>query len=209
MPTSVFVVILDGDENEIKLHRWAFVFFFFFVFLFQWGKRFCLCEQSFFGQNIHRLDTWDTCRMASYGRIEFFFPAQCDWITYVERLSYYFKANSITDANIKRAVLLSVCGTETFSILKDHVTPDSIRNKTFDKLLHALEEHCNPAPTVIVERFNFYMYQQQPNQTITDFIAQLEKQSQYPGYDKGLAGCRCSGRPYLQMFISRKKLNFA
>ena len=40
--------------------------------------------------------------MISYGRIEEFFMAQGDWITYTERLSFYFKANSITDANRKK-----------------------------------------------------------------------------------------------------------
>ena len=34
----------------------------------------------------------------------------------------------------KKAVLLSVCGTETFSLLKDLITADSLRDKTFDEL---------------------------------------------------------------------------
>ena len=136
-----------------------------FFLLFQRRKRFCLCEQSLFGQNIHRLDTRDTCSMASYGRIEEFLSAKGDWITYAERLYYYFEANSITDADRKKAVLLSVCGKETFPLLKDHITPDSLRDKIFDELSEALKEHCNPAPSVIVERFNFYKCRQQPNQT--------------------------------------------
>ena len=76
--------------------------------------------------------------MSSYGRIEEFLPAQGDWITYAERLSYYFEANSITDANRKKAVLLSECGTETFSLLKYLITPDSLRDKMFDELSQAL-----------------------------------------------------------------------
>ena len=44
----------------------------------------------------------------------------------------------------EKAVLLSVCGTETFSLLKDFITPDSLRDKTLDELSQALEEHCNP-----------------------------------------------------------------
>ena len=81
--------------------------------------------------------------------------AQLDWSTYAERLSFYFKASSITDTNGKKAVLLSVCGMETFSLLKDLFTPNSLRDKAFDELSQALEEHCNPVPLVIVEHFNF------------------------------------------------------
>ena len=137
-----------------------------------------------------------------------------DWITYTERLSYYFKAKSITDANRKKAVLLWVCGTETFSFFKVLITPNSLQDKTFDKLSQPLEEHCNPAPSVIVGWFNFYMCQQQPNKTISDFIIHLKKQSvlwiwsHYPLYVKELADCRCHGRLYLQAFIGGKKLNF-
>lgn len=56
----------------------------------------------------------------------------------MQRLSYYFEANGITDTNKKKAVLLSVCGIETFSLLKDLITPDSLQDKTFDGLLQAL-----------------------------------------------------------------------
>ena len=54
-----------------------------------------------------------------------FLLAQGDCITYAERLLYYFEANSITDANRKKAVLLSVYGTEKFSLLKDLIILDS------------------------------------------------------------------------------------
>ena len=97
--------------------------------------------------------------------------------TYAERLLYYFEANSITDANRKKAVLLSVYRTETFSFLKDLITPNSLQDKTFNKQSQALEEHCNQAPSICVEGFNFYICPQQPNQTISDFIAHFKKQS--------------------------------
>ena len=92
--------------------------------------------------------------MASYGQMKEFLPAKGDWITYAERLSYYFEPNSIKDANRKKAVLLSVCVTETFSLLKDIITPNSLPDKTFNELSQALEENCNLEPSVIVEWFN-------------------------------------------------------
>lgn len=75
--------------------------------------------------------------MTSFGRIDEFLPARGDWSIYAERLVYYFKANSITDANKKKALLLLVCG--TFSLLKELITPDSLQGKTFDELTQALE----------------------------------------------------------------------
>ena len=64
---------------------------------------------------------------------------------------------TILETRIEKAVLLSVCGTETFSSLKDLITPDSLRDKMFDELSQALEEHSNPAPSIIVKWFNFYV----------------------------------------------------
>ena len=96
--------------------------------------------------------------MTPYGQIKEFLPIQGDWITDIERLSYYFEANSLTDANRKKPVLPSVCRTEIFSLLKDLITPDSLRDKIFDKL---------------------------SNQTISDFITHLKNKilqiwSHYP-----------------------------
>ena len=64
-------------------------------------------------------------------------------------------------------------------MLKNIITPRNIKALSFKELSDALSEHCNPAPSVIVERFNFYMYRQEPNQSISDFIARLKKLSQY------------------------------
>ena len=130
-------VIQHADEDEMKLHRYAF------FLLFQDRKRFCLCEQSLFGQNIHLLDTQGACSMISYRRIKEF----C-WHRLIGSL-----------------------------MLKDLITPDNLRDKMFDKLSQALEEHCNPALSVIVEWFNFYTCWQHPNQTTSDFIT-LSKNSQ-------------------------------
>jgi len=113
--------------------------------------------------------------MTSFGRIDEFSPAGGDWDTYAERLEYYFEANSIQDPRKKKAVLLSVAGADTFSLLKDLITPYSLKDKTYEELSQTLREHCNPTPSVIIERFNFYMSRQKPGQSISDFIAHLKK----------------------------------
>ena len=64
-------------------------------------------------------------------------------------------------------------------LIKELITPDSLQDKTFDELSEALEEYCNPMPSIIVEQFNFYMCRQQSNQTISDFITHLKKQYKF------------------------------
>ena len=191
--------------------RWKFISKCFFI-LFQCGKHFFLYEQSLFRQNIHRLDRWGACSMTSYGQIKEVLLTQGDWITYAERLSCYFETNSITDTNRKKAVLLSVCGMGTFFLLKDLITPDSLQDKMFEELSQALDEHCNPALSIIIVKwFNFYMCWQQPNHFICPLkkiVKVLQIWSNYPGCVKGLAGCRCHGQLYQQTFTGRKKVEF-
>ena len=116
--------------------------------------------------------------MTSFGRMDKF-SVGGDWDTYAERLEYYFQANSIDNTEKRKAVLLSGCWADTFSMLKNIITPRNIKALSFEELSDALSEHCNPAPSVKVERSNFYMYRQEPNQSISDFIARLKKLSQY------------------------------
>ena len=100
--------------------------------------------------------------MTSFGRIDKFYPARGDSDTYSERLEYYFEAKYIQDPRKKKAVLLSVTGVDAFSLLKDLVTPYNLKDKSYEELSQTLREHCNPTPSITVERFNFYMSHQWP-----------------------------------------------
>ena len=64
--------------------------------------------------------------MTSFGRMDEF-SVGGDWDTYAERLEYYIQANSIDNTEKKKAVLLSVCGADTFSLLKNIITPRNIK----------------------------------------------------------------------------------
>ena len=46
-----------------------------------------------------------------------FNPDTDDWVVYSERLEQFFKANGVSDLEKQRAVLLSVCGNETYVLI--------------------------------------------------------------------------------------------
>ena len=48
------------------------------------------------------------------GRVDEFDGAKDDWLQYVERLEHFYTANGITDADKKKAVLLTVIGAVTY-----------------------------------------------------------------------------------------------
>ena len=135
----------------------------------------------------------------SIGHIGEFHSASEDWISYTERLELYFVANGIKDATKRRAILLSVCGSSTYQLIRDLLSPTKPTEKTFAELVTLVKEHQQPAPSFIVQRYTFNTRVQQPGETISAFIAQLRKIAQHCQYgttledmlrDRLVCGCR-------------------
>ncbi|XP_058858757.1 uncharacterized protein K02A2.6-like [Acipenser ruthenus] len=117
--------------------------------------------------------------MAAYGKIEEYKAEQEDWIQYTERLSQYFIANEIKETEKQRAILLSVCGAKTYSLLRSLVAPLKPSEKTFAELVAALTEHYNPKPSAIVQRFKFDSCSRKPGISVAGFVAELRALSEY------------------------------
>ena len=74
--------------------------------------------------------------MASrYGVISEFEAGEEDWTSYTERLQQYFAANEIVSEDKQRAILISVCGAETYQLLKSLLAP-----------VIPAENHLQPTP---------------------------------------------------------------
>ena len=116
---------------------------------------------------------------ATLGKIEEFDGSKEEWPQYVERLSFFFTANSITDADKKRAVFLSVVGATTYKVLRDLLSPDKPGEKTFEELVEKLGLHYSPKPSEIVERFKFHTRFRKPGESVSMFIAQLRSLSEH------------------------------
>ena len=56
--------------------------------------------------------------MATHGNIGEFDRGAEDWAAYCERLEQYFLANDVEDVEKQRAILLSVCGTGTYQLIR-------------------------------------------------------------------------------------------
>ena len=85
----------------------------------------------------------------------------------------FFIENSITTVEKKRAVFLSVVGATTYKVLRNLISPELPSDKSYDELVSVLEQHYNPAPSEIVERFRFYCRVWNPGESVVNFLAQL------------------------------------
>ena len=74
--------------------------------------------------------------MALLGTVGPFDPAVDDWVVYCERLEQFSQANSVATAEKQRAVLLSVCGSSTYLLIRNLVlvSPEKSTDKTYVQL---------------------------------------------------------------------------
>ena len=121
--------------------------------------------------------------MASYGKIDEFSSETDDWTEYTERLTQYFLANDIEEENKKKAILLSVCGAKSYSLLRSLTTPARPHEKTFKQLLEIMQQHQSPRPSCIVQRFKFNTCKREQRETVAEYVAKLRKLSEHCEYN--------------------------
>ena len=81
--------------------------------------------------------------MANHGKLEEY-DSQEEWSQYIERLEFYFEANGVDDEDKQRAILLSVCGSKTYKLIRNLITPRKPSEKTFAELVELVQQHQHP-----------------------------------------------------------------
>lgn len=112
--------------------------------------------------------------MALIGTISEFDAEQTSWCSWAERLEQYFCANAIPPER-QVAVFLTAAGAKSYDILRDLLFPEKPASKTLQELLRLLEDHFQPKPLEIAERFRFYQRQQQAGEDIKAYVVALRK----------------------------------
>ena len=114
---------------------------------------------------------------AMLGAMKEFDPDRGNWTEYAERLKHYFTANNIEDATVKRSVLITVMHGRSmhaaYARLRRNVAPAKVDDKTFDELVQVMSDHCNPAPSVIMQRYKFNTRGRQPNESVMTYVSEL------------------------------------
>ncbi|KFD47113.1 hypothetical protein M513_12023, partial [Trichuris suis] len=108
------------------------------------------------------------------------------WEEYAERLEFYFAANGIRDAQKKLAVLCSVCGPKTYSVIRSLTSPQSPASMSFTEVMKLLQEHFAPKPSEIYCRFQYQRRFQQQGEGIANYVAELRRLAQHCNFGETL-----------------------
>ncbi|XP_037507352.1 uncharacterized protein LOC119383342 [Rhipicephalus sanguineus] len=97
------------------------------------------------------------------------------WTSWIQRLGFYFVANSITADEKRRALLLTLCGPETFETVRALVAPKSPGEVPYEEIVQTLAAHYDPRPSELYCRCKFQRRDQQPGESIAVYVAALRK----------------------------------
>ena len=123
---------------------------------------------------------------AMIGAIGEFDPAQEQWTQYRERLSHFFTANGIVEAEKKKAVLLTVMGRTAYKLLRNLLTPNTLEEMSLARIDEVMESHHCPKPSETVKRFEFYNRAQKQGETVSSFVAELRAIAEHCNFGDSL-----------------------
>lgn len=124
--------------------------------------------------------------MATIGTLAAFDPKNQTWDEYTEILEQFFMANGIDQAEKQRAILISVVGAATYSLMRNLLSPAKPKDKTFQELVLLMKNHYDPKPSEIVQRYKFDSRARKPNETVMEYVAKLRRLAQDCNYGNTL-----------------------
>ena len=124
--------------------------------------------------------------MATLGKLTEYDPEREEWGSYVERLEFFFTANDITDAEEKKAILLSSSGSKTYTLFRGLTAPAKPDDMTFAELVKLMKNHLSPKPNPIAERFRFNTCDRQPEESVANYVMELRRLTEHCEYGTSL-----------------------
>ncbi|XP_041651122.1 uncharacterized protein K02A2.6-like [Cheilinus undulatus] len=120
--------------------------------------------------------------MATIGTLAAFDIKNQTWEEYCEILDQFYAANQIDDGDRQRAILISVVGASTYSLMRNLLSPEKPKDKSYQQLVLLLKNHFDPKPSEIVQRYKFDSRSRMPNETVMDYVAELRRLAQDCNY---------------------------
>lgn len=100
------------------------------------------------------------------------------FINYIKRFEMYADANNIGEDE-KAATFLSLIAPKMYQLLRSLTVPDKPKDKTFAAIFTLLTKRLSPQPLEIAETYRFHQRNQQPGESVNDYVAQLKLLSEH------------------------------
>ena len=112
--------------------------------------------------------------MTTMGKVEEYDLRKRNWASYIARVRQYFKANSIKE-ELYTAILITVIGGEAYDLMTDLCNPKKPEDVKFEDLVKVMDNHLEPKPSEIAERYKFRQRKQDAQEKVAEYVANLKK----------------------------------
>ena len=107
------------------------------------------------------------------GHIGPYNPKSMEWSTYKGRFTFYLQANSITNAALKRATLLTLIKDTAYCMLADLYLPNELYTVSFKDLITNLDSAYGNKVSKLASRVRFQSIVKHEEQSVDEFRAEL------------------------------------
>jgi hypothetical protein len=121
----------------------------------------------------------------SVGKVSEFDVKNGTWSSYIDRLEMYFKVNDVKP-ELQLATLIAIMGDEAYQLLTNLASPSKPSDLTYDGVVKLLQDHLQPAPSVLAERYRFRLRRQGSGESISEYIAELKKAARFCKFEGNL-----------------------
>ena len=111
------------------------------------------------------------------GYIGPYYPKSMEWSTYKNRFTFYLQANSIIDAALKRATLLTHIGDTAYRMLADLHLPDDLSTVNFNTIITDLDSASGKKVPKLASRVRFQSIVQHEGQRVHEYLADIHHSS--------------------------------
>lgn len=91
-------------------------------------------------------------------------------------------ANDITDVAKSRTILLNTVGPTTYRLIQTLCLPGKPKDHTFEELVEKVKTHFNPKPSPTIKRYEVNTREQQPGESVAEYVAALWKIAEHCEY---------------------------
>ena len=153
--------------------------------------------------------------MARHGTLGPFDSYKESWSHYAERLGCYFIANDIEGDDKKHSILLSICGHQTFKLIRSLLDAQALETKSYDDLVKMVKDYYDPKPSIIVQRYKFNSQVKAAAESIATYVAALRQIAEYCDYKDSLQDmlqdrlvCGVNHQSILHRLLAEKDLTY-
>ena len=97
-------------------------------------------------------------------------------------MNHYSVANDVTLEDKKRSILLSVCGLQTYKVIRNLVDDTKMNSTSYDEIVNVVKSYYDSMTSAIIQRYKFNTRMRAEGESVATYVAALRELAQHCEY---------------------------